>query len=146
MSARNQIKVKKFHLVNDQNVTFLTAETICNHCQVSKTTAYKWIKEKVIPHPYAELLKYKVQGFIDELEGFRAINGELITRNGYHLNASDLETYGLMTRQIETLLKELDQTKNENKRLRSWLQQSQPQSKKPQPEKNQRTWWKRLIG
>lgn len=145
MGSSNPARMKKFHLRNGRHLVFLTANDICEICKVSKPTAYKWMSNE-IPHPYNELLEFKKLGIIPCLDGCLVVDGELITRNGYKLNLSDLETYGVMMENLDRMARELTEEKEKNRRLMHWLEQKQP-GPKPQPiEETKRPWWQRFTG
>ncbi|WP_261840906.1 phage protein [Aliamphritea ceti] len=105
---KNHLYAKKLHLCNGNGVVFLTADQIVTLAGISKSHAYRIIKDpvKYLTGPLRELLCIKALGQVPGWpDGWRfdSENSHLISPDGKTLHHVDLENYAL-TQQLFRLL------------------------------------------
>ncbi len=105
---QNQLYAKKLHLCNGNGVVFLTADQIVTLAGISKSHAYRIIKDpvKYLTGPIRELLCIKALGQIPGWpDGWRfdAEHSHLISPEGKTLHHIDLENYAFAQQLLRLL-------------------------------------------
>lgn len=124
--AMKHLYAKKLHLQNGMNVVFLTADQITTLTGVSKSHAYRIIKDpvKYLTGPLYELLCIKALGQIPGWPTgwrFDAENSLMITPEGKTLHHVDLENYAFAQQLLRLLEGETEISRRRIKELENRL-------------------------
>ena len=89
----------------------LDAQQLADMCYVTKSHAYRWIKEQIIPKGYMELIQIKALGLIPsmEWEGWRVKDGILFSPRDFEFTPEEID-------QVQTIR---DLNRFNNKRIES---------------------------